>query len=275
MVTPVSEQTSWEGLTPEEVAAGVAETQKFLLDRKATHRSHVPVRRDFVQLPPRAESRHSLLAQFVQGRDARGLKAYLFIIAITSSDLDGWSTTLNSSVWARAIGATATAEPTGARAAVNKIFDRLQKRRLINYGRVPGTHDIRVTLLREDGRGGEYTRPGRENRDPYLKISRDLWDSRAIDDLGLPGLAMLLVLSCERPGFELPPERTPDWYGWSADTTERGFKELARKGFIEVKKTFKSAPTSPRGYTHSNRYTLLPPHIHRGRSTPQIDAPVS
>ncbi|MGW3559372.1 hypothetical protein ACWDNT_18690 [Streptomyces sp. NPDC000963] len=202
------------------------------------------------------------------------MKAYLFIVAITSSDLDGWSTTLNSSVWARAIGATETAEPTSARAAVNKIFGRLQQRRLIKYGRIPGTHDIRVTLLREDGRGGEYTRPGRENRDPYLKIPRDLWDSRAIDDLGLPGLAMLLVLSCERPGFELPAERTPGWYGWSADTTERGFKELARKGFIEVKKTFKQAPASPKGYTHSNRYTLLSPYTHRGRSTSlEVDAP--
>ncbi|MFJ6822361.1 hypothetical protein ACIQRJ_18345 [Streptomyces niveus] len=263
----MSEQASWEGPTPEEVAAGVSETQKFLLDRKAIRRSHVPVRRDFVQLPRHAESRHSLLAQFVRGRDVRGLKAYLFIVAITSSDLDGWSTTLNSSVWARAIGATETAEPTSARAAVNKIFARLQQRRLIKYGRIPGTHNVRVTLLREDGKGAAYTRPGRENRDPYLKIPRDLWDSRAIDALGLPGLAMLLVLSCERPGFELPPERTPDWYGWSADTTERGFKELARMELIEVKKTFKQAPASPRGYTHSNRYTLLPPYVHRGRGT--------
>ncbi|MEV0187219.1 hypothetical protein AB0I39_01620 [Kitasatospora purpeofusca] len=261
----MNEQPSGEGLTAGEVAADAAETQRFLLNHKAQRRLHVPVRRDFVQLPPRSESRHSVLAQFVRGRDVRGLRAYLFILAITSSDLDNWSTTLNSSVWARAIGATDTAEPASARAAVTKIFSRLHQRGLITCTRLLRTHDIRVTLLREDGKGGPYTRPGKDNRDPYLRVPRELWDERVIDDLSLPALAMLLVLSCERPGFELPSERAPEWYGWSADTAERGFRELVDKGLAGVRKTFKSAPASPRGYTHCNRYTLVAPYAHRGR----------
>ena len=34
----------------------------------------------------------------------------------------------------------------------------------------------------------------------------------------MPGLAMLLVASCERRRFRLPAARVNEWYGWSADT---------------------------------------------------------
>ncbi|MCX4540828.1 hypothetical protein [Streptomyces sp. NBC_01565] len=244
--------------------ATALETQLYFLDRKAGRRGFLPLRRDFVQWPPRAKERPSVLASFVRGRDVRALRSYLFILAVTSSDLDGWSTTLNSSVWARALNTTDSADATSARAAVIKILDRLQRRGLVTYERVAGSsHSVRVSLLREDGSGEAYTRPGYENRDPYLKLPLDIWAGGQIHDLGLPALAMLLVLSCERPGFELPAERTPEWYGWSADTAERGFKELAKKGLLEVKKTYKKAPASPKGYTHCNQYTLVAPYRHR------------
>ncbi|MCX5216119.1 hypothetical protein OG689_44095 [Kitasatospora sp. NBC_00240] len=251
--------------------ASALETQKVLLAQKAI-RAFVPVRRDFVQRPPRVKDRKSVLAEFVKGRDVRALRAYLFIIAITSSGDDGWTTTLNSSVWARALHATETAEDDAARAAVTKILTRLQDRRLITYERVPGNHRIQVTLLREDGSGDSYTRPGRDNRDAYFKIPHEVWDDQLIHTLGLPALAMLLVLSCERPDVELPLERTPKWYGWSADTAERGLKELVKKGLADARKSSKVAPLAPKGYTLCNRYTLLPPYLHRrgsGASDPE------
>jgi hypothetical protein len=37
---------------------------------------------------------------------------------------------------------------------------------------------------------------------------------------------MLLVALHEKNNLELPAERVPEWYGWSADTSERGLATL-------------------------------------------------
>ncbi len=249
--------------TQKESVASPTETRQYFLQRAV--RDFVPLRRDFVQQPRGAASRPGPLATFVGNRDLRGLHAYLFIVAITSKGFEdtGWSTTLNSGVWARALGTTEKANAASARAAVAKTLQRLQERRLITYERIKGTHDVRVTLLKEDGNGDPYTRPGLGNSDAYLKIPFSLWRSGLADDLGLPGLSTLLVASCERRRFELATERMEEWYGWSPDTAERGFRELAGHGVIQIEQTYKKAPASPSGTTRVNRYSLVKPYLHR------------
>ena len=248
---------------PQKPVATPAETREALLERAV--RDFAPIRRAFVQKKRDEAERASQLAEFVTNGDVRGLRAYLIIVAVTSAETaaSGWSTTLPGQAWARAFGTTENATPASARTAVTKVLKRLQDRNLITYERPKGTWDIRVTLLREDGSLQPYTRPGHQNRDAYLKIPFALWRTGLIDELGLPALAMLLTASCERPSFELPTRQMKDWYGWSPDTAERGFRELANAGVLRIDKGYIRAPLSPAGYAEVNQYTLLEPFIHR------------
>jgi hypothetical protein len=54
-----------------------------------------------------------------------------------------------------------------------------------------------------------------------------------------------------------------EWYGWSPDTAERGFRELAKEGVLQVHKAYITAPLSPTGTAEVNRYVLLDPFIAR------------
>lgn len=245
--------------TIDESPATEAETRAALLERNI--RSFTPINKLFVQAPRGSDSRHGPLSSFVRGRDLRGLQAYLLIIGINSNGdgEQGWSTTLPIKVWARAFGTTRHAADASASTAVSKVLTRLEKRHLIERSRHGRSRDIRVTLLREDGSGEPYTRPGRANRDRFLKLPNAYWTDGWHDKLDLPATAMLLVALHEKPGFELPTERVPDWYGWSADTAERGFKTLRDHNLLWVDTRLKKAPLSPTGLTEVNQHYLLEP----------------
>ena len=72
----------------------------------------------------------------------------------------------------------------------------------------------------------------------------------------MPGLAMLLTLAREKPWSAFPAERMPEWYGWSADTTERGLRELVDLGLAERREAYRRTPLSPVGYTLAYQYRL-------------------
>ncbi|MQA26174.1 MAG: hypothetical protein GEU94_12045 [Micromonosporaceae bacterium] len=201
------------------------------------------------------------LSAFVRNRDLRALRALLFIIAINSSGdgEDGWSTTLPIAVWARALDTTVAATPASAATAVSKVLTRLERRRLIHRDRRGRERKIRVALLREDGSGQPYTRPGKGNSDRYLQLSNAFWTDGWYAKLDLPATAMLLVALHEKPTFELTTEHMPVWYGWSADTAERGFTRLEELGLLRKNPRLKKAPLSPTGLTKINEYTLIGP----------------
>jgi len=220
---------------PGESIANEADTRRALLERSG--RPGVPIRKVFVQTPRKLAADPNNLAgplsEFVRRGDLRGLHAYLMILSATSSgaSTDGWSTTLPIMVWARAFGTTANAERAAATTAVSKILHRLEDRRLIERRRSGRERRVRVTLLREDASEEPYTRPlGKSLSDRFLTLSHAFWLDGWHDRLKLPGLAMLLVALHEtgpnKPLFQLPAEHTPKWYGWSADTTERGLAEV-------------------------------------------------
>jgi hypothetical protein len=243
----------------DEVPATVADTRAALLTR--SKRDFTPVNKLFVQAPQGSAERHGPLSIFIKHGDHRGLLTYLFILAITSSgdQADGWSTTLPLSVWARALGTTETATGAAATAAVSKVLTRLENRYLIRRERRGRERKVRVTLLREDASSSEYTRPGKGNTDRFLRLSHRFWLDEWSERLSLPALAMLLVALHEKPGFELPTERMPDWYGWSADTAERGFAQLEEHGLLLKTSRLVKAPLSPTGITRVNQYWLQPP----------------
>lgn len=210
-------------------------------------RPFIPIRREFVQV----NRGPGPLATFVRNGDQRGLCLYLLVLTACSSA--PFDVALPGSAWGRALGL----DPSQQRvtAAVSKVWSRLEDRNLIERGR--SGRWAQVTLLREDGSGRPYTRPdGKAKADRFFKVPHELWLDRWYERLDLPGMAVLLIARSLRPGFYLPQERAPEWYGISPETAGRGFAELQDVGLIEYVQTFKTAPLSPVGYTEQRQYTL-------------------
>lgn len=250
------------------VAATEEETREALLTRQI--RKGVPVRKVFVQTPrglaADPNDLHGPLATFVRNRDPRALRAYLMILAVTSSGdgEDGWSTTLPTMVWARAFGTTRDAERAGAANAVSKILHRLEERLLVTRARRGRQRNIRVGLRREDGSGEEYTRPkGTARAEQFFTLDHAFWLDGWCEKLSLPALAMLLVSLHEtgatKPSFTLPTEHMPKWYGWSADTAERGLSELQDHGLLLKITNTRKEPLSASGWGRINEYYPLAP----------------
>lgn len=247
-----------------EPTATVADTRAAILKRAKRH--IVPLRRTFVQTPRvLAEDPRNLagpLSWFVRTKNLRALQSYLMVVAATSSGdgPDGWSTTHPIKVWARAFATTEHAAPGPASNAVSKTLQKLEERRLISRNRRGRKREIQITLMREDGSGDPYTRPsGTAREDRFLKLSHAFWLDGWCERLRLPGLAMLLVALSEKPGFHLPAEKMPEWYGWSADTAERGLGELIDAEILHKIPQRRTEPLSASGFSIINHYYLQPP----------------
>ncbi|MFD3700730.1 hypothetical protein ACFWUZ_32140 [Streptomyces sp. NPDC058646] len=235
----------------QELKATGRDTRAKVLERSI--RFNVPLRKTFVQAPKGAASRHGPLKDFVTGRDLRGLKAYLMIVAACSNGASGWSTKHDSAVWARLMDIQETATDQSARTGAWRALRRLEGRNLIKCSR-SGTM-ITVTLLREDGSGRAYDRPaGKTEEDRFLQIPTTFWAKGYDENLDLPALALLLVVAREKAWSAFPAEKAPEWYGWSADTHERGLKKLLDLGLVERIKVFKKAPLAPAGVTEAYLY---------------------
>lgn len=242
--------------------ATAADTRAFLIERSG--RSFAPIPKAFIQNPdPKAKSgRRAPLADFVRRGDKRALLALLMLHTIISSGEhdDGWSSTLPLQAWARALDTVATATGSSATSAATKILSRLVDRRLIERRRTGRERKVTITLLSADGTGKTYTRPtGATQADRFIRLNHQFWTQEWAQTLTLPAIAMLLVALHEKPGFTLPTEHMPSWYGWSADTAERGLHELEERGLIRIGKQIYTDPISPSGVSSKNVYTVLPP----------------
>lgn len=247
----------------DEAPANEDETRSFLLTR--SRRGFAPIPKYFIQNPNRTlTDRSAPLAEFVRNGDLRGLRALLFLHAIISNGGgdNGWSTTLPLSVWARVFDTTKTASGRSSSTSATKILTRLVDRALVKRTRSGRARAITVTLLRPDGSGQPYTRPDGKV-DKFIKLSERFWIDGWHEDLDMAATAMLLVALHEKPAFELPTEHMPAWYGWSADTAERGLKTLRQAGLLMVDKRTKKAPLSPTGATEVNIYTLAGAFAHQ------------
>lgn len=257
----------------DESPATEVETRAALLERSG--RDFTPINKLFVQQPRGSSSRPGPLSTFVRNRDLRGLRAELLLIGINSSgdSEEGWSATLPIPVWARAFDTTIHAAEASAATAVSKVLTRLEARNLIRRERRGRERQIRVTLLREDGSGEPYTRPGKGNADRFLRLPHAFWLDGWYKELDLPATAMLLVALHEKPTFQLPTENAPKWYGWSADTAERGFARLEELDLLTKTTRLKKAPLSPTGLTQVNEYTLIGPFKRSIAPTTPAKAP--
>lgn len=160
-------------------------------------------------------------------------------------------------VWARAQGLTTPRDP-GA-AVVSKAWARLDEK----YGLVERRRKgrlLEVVALHEDGSRRPYDHPdGRSAGDRYFKIPFAYWTDDWYWTLSLPAKAVLLIALSLRSPFVLPAERAPDWYGISADTIERGLRDLRKHGLLDRSRKQKPAPLAPTGFTLESHYRLQAP----------------
>jgi hypothetical protein len=67
---------------------------------------------------------------------------------------------------------------------------------------------------------------------------------------------MLLIALSLRPGFPLPYERGPAWYGLSADSTEKGLRDLQNAGLLDFDHNWFRNVRSETGWTEQRLYSL-------------------
>lgn len=217
-----------------------------------SRRELVPIRKTFVQ---QGESRNRTggpLAKLVANQDVAGLDQYLLLHA-KASDGD-WSVSLDAAVWARAMGRNAT--PNGL-TATSKTWNRLEKVGLITRSR--SGRKAKITLLCEDGHGGEYTRPRTASDDRWLRLPYDYWRKKWYSRLSLPGKAMLLIALSLDDGFYLPFDKVEAWYGISRNSAQRGMAELNTNDLLSGSTHWESAPLSAIGHKQVINYTLRAP----------------
>jgi hypothetical protein len=135
--------------------------------------------------------------------------------------------------------------------AASKAFDALVNLKLAerqNSGR-----KVILTPLLEDGSGRAWSRPGQDRTDigpGYFTIPYDYWTSGLVDQLGLPGKAMLLIMLAETTQhrtFAMAVERAPQWYGISERTAERGYQQLNQAKVLLQRRQVVVDPRSPTG----------------------------
>lgn len=210
-----------------------------------------PVRRLFVQRGSQSAPEAGLLAAFVRNGDQRGLDLFLLLKATASSP--PFDSHRSAAVWARAL---LHSSPSASPQTVSKIWKRLEGLKLVRRGRHGRLAN--VTLLCEDGSGRPYVHPADDN-EAYLQVPVAYWlsDENWCSTLSLPAKAVMLIGLSLPPGFVLPVERVPEWYGISADSAQRGISELEKRSVLQRHRTKRKAPLAPLGFTTDSHYTLV------------------
>lgn len=246
---------------PHPLAADQDETVDDLLRASARSGKAAPVRVLFVQQGVQREPRPGPLAALLRAHDERALDLFLLHRAVASAE--PWDVTRDARVWARALGLPG--EGDAGAAAVSKAWRRLHETYAMVHRDRRGRL-ARITALREDGSGSPYTYPTGQRRDErYFKLPYAYWtaEQRWYRTLSFRAKAMLLVSLSRPPGFVLPTQRAPDWYGISADSADSGLRELDKAGLLRRRMQVKKAPQAPRGIAQEYHHTLLPPFTQR------------
>lgn len=228
----------------------------MLLRASGRTSSSTPLRRDFVQQGPQRHPKPGPLRELVRAHDERALD--LFLLHRMAASSAPWDVTRDSRIWARGVGVTGRNGP----AAVSKAWMRLERLRLVQRDR--NRRLVKVTALAEDGSGAPYEYPTRD----YFKIPHAYWGDGWYVTLSLAGKATLLIGMSLAPPFVLPADRAPAWYGLSADTAERGLRELQGHGLLAATRRYRTDWGSPTGKTLEVKYALKRPFKRPRRHQP-------
>lgn len=198
-----------------------------------------------MQRPNTFSDRASTLAMLVQGRHHRPLDALLLLHALQPI-LEGSPLALGS--WARLLSTRTICTPVAA----SRTFDTLVELKLITR---TGPHRTPILQpLLDDASGEPWSRPGMvdEEGPGYFTVPHRYWTSGLVDQLNLPGKAMMLICLAETqnpktPAFAMAVERAPAWYGISERTAERGYSELSKASVLLIRRTKVADPRHPVG----------------------------
>jgi hypothetical protein len=239
------------------------ETKEELLRKSQRKTKELPIRNTFVQKGTRSKPVPSTLSILVGSHDVLALDLYLLTLAAASAP--PYALIQPARTLARALGPKPVGVPT-----ISKAWTRLEGLGLISRGKRSGRLAT-ISLHREDGSGEPYTHPGAAAaRERYFKMPFAYWLDGFDEILSLPAKAMLLIALSLSDDFYLPYEKAKPWYGLSAETAEKGLRELERRKLIEYRKEYKRAPLAPLGYTEHRTYRLRPPMRSRRKSEPVL-----
>jgi len=229
------------------VAATPAQTVKALLDR-SPHRTSTPLRRSFLK-DTGPSGGPGPLSMFVAERRSRPLD--LLILAHAVSSAEPWHVDEHAMTWGRCLYLP---QNRSTEASVSRMWTWLEQRRLVRTER--HGRKRRVTLLREDGSGAEFTRAAKGEARGYFRLPHSYFLEECHVQLSLPGKAMLLIACAQKSRFELPVRKTAEWYHLAPSTVQRGFDELRDAGILHVTGEWRTAPRARYGVTQVNVYRL-------------------
>lgn len=228
-------------------------TREELLDD--AKRGFLRLRKDFVQrtIEPRGDT---VLSRFVSGHKERPLDLLLTIHALEPI-LEG--TPLHISVWAKMLHCSDRT----ARTALNY----LEQERLVEIS--GKTASPTIQLLKENGDGTAWeprTTSNAENRG-FFTLPFEYWTTGTIDELKLPGKAMLLIIlketqdpNARRKTFLMAFSRAKEWYGISERTAERGIHQLRKAGLLQEKRQLVQDARHPLGRREDWHRILIGPY---------------
>lgn len=250
--------------------AGGAARQEYLPTR-----GYLVMRQAFVQRRQNAEGtveRPSTLGAMVGDREFRAILLYLLLLAfepLLASDRRLPLRTIANML--------ATADsPCTVRQARHAI-EALRRRDLLRV--VERGRTMELIPLLEDGSREDWAQPTGEDDDPdlrlYMTVPHELFTDEVLDQLHLPGLAVLLVALKEttvKDVFAIAVERFQEWYGFSERTAERGYRELEKADLVRVHRQYVRDSRMPRGVKARYHRTLLGPFGTQARRDAQVRA---
>lgn len=230
-------------------------------------RGFLRLRKDFVQRTqePRGDT---VLSRFVSGHKERPLDLLLTIHALEPI-LDG--TPLHISTWARMLKCTER--------TIKVALNYLEQERLIEISGKSSSPTIQ--LMKENGDGTSWearTTRNAENRG-FFTLPFEYWATGTIDELKLPGKAMLLIIlketqdpNAKRKTFLMAFARAKQWYGISERTAERGIHQLRKAGLLQEKRQLVQDSRHPLGLREDWHRILIGPYSTAYREKLRIRA---
>ena len=229
-----------------------------------TLRRFTPMRKTFVQRPKEEAHRGAVLADLVSHRKHRELKLLLALHALNPIlgepfPLKTWANFVRGPL----LSCTAI--------QASDAFSVLAGRGLVERSE-KGVRPFVVVPRLEDGSGEPFIQAGRPGAcigPGYFTIPDELWTTGLVDKLGLPGMAMFLIILAETTRdttFEMAVEKAQRYYAISERTAERGYHQLDQAGVLRVRGQIINDPRSTTG-----RRTIYHRALHAPYSTAARD----
>jgi len=187
-------------------------------------------------------------------RDWPAINAYLLIHAVASAS-SPYVAFLPAQSWVTATGLTQHAELDSAKSRWSKQVSKLADLNLIK--REGAGRSVRYTLLHESGNGDPYTRPRSAADGPWFPLPYSFWLDGHESEMTTAEKVMLLIAMSSKPGFELPANRAPSWYGVSESTAKRGLRDLESNHYLTSGVRYVPDARSRTMWRTVRSYTLL------------------